>query len=114
ADRRRLVVVDPVADIFDAGFGAKFGGLPRRGQAGSEPAHRALARESLDHAHCAPDHCLLVRLLVDGTLLIGMTHEFPAGVPGLLCDARIVLADPRIDGKRRRNTELFVEIETPP
>ena len=45
------------------------------------------------------------RLLVDRPLLVGVAHEFPAGVAGLLGDARIVLADARVGGERRLDAE---------
>ena len=60
ADHGRLVVIDPVADIFDAGFGEVFRGLQGLRQAGAEPADRPLAGEFFDHAHRAVDHRLLV------------------------------------------------------
>src|SRR6185436_9216161 len=92
-DDRRLVVIDPVADIFDAGAGEDFRRVERFRQPGAEPAERTLAAEALEDRKRALDHGLLVRLRMDRPLLVGMAHEFPAVGARLFGDTRIVLAD---------------------
>ena len=114
ADGGGLVVEHPVADVFHAGAGEQFRRLQGLGQAGAEPAERALAGEALDDVHGAMDHLALVVVLVHGHLVIGMAHEFPALAPRLLGDAGIVLADPRIDRERRLDAVLLEQIEEAP
>ena len=79
-DDGRLVVVDPVADVLDAGFGQQFGRVERLRQARAEPADRALAPELLQRVHRFVDHAALVFDLVDRHLLEGVAHRLPAGV----------------------------------
>ena len=114
ADHRRLVVVDPVADVFHARGGEQLRRLVGLGQAGPEPADRPLAGEFLQNAHRARDHRGLIRLLVDRALLVGMAHELPAGVLRLLRDARVVLADARIDRERRADVQPREQVEEAP
>ena len=101
ADDGRLVVIDPVADIFDAGAGEDFRRVEGFRQPGTEPAERPFAGEALDDAERALDHRLLIRLGVDRALLVGMAHEFPAVGARLFGDTRIVLADAGIERQRR-------------
>ncbi len=114
ADRRRLVVVDPVADIFHAGFDQQFRRLERLRQARPEPADRPLAGEFFEDVHRAVDHAALILVLVDRHLVVGVAHELPAKPPALLGDARVVLAGARVDGERRPDAEPLVELEEPP
>src|SRR5438132_7617451 len=58
-DLGRLVVIDPVADIFDAGRGQEFGGVLCLGQPGAEPADRLLAGAAFDDGKRALNHRLL-------------------------------------------------------
>ena len=114
ADGRRFVVIDPVADIFDARGGEQIGRFQRLRQAGPEPADRAFAGELFHNVHGSIDHRSLVRLLVDGPLLIGVAHELPAGVARFRRHARIVLTDARIGRERRLDAELLEQLEETP
>ena len=108
------VVVDPVADVLHAGIDEVFGGVVGLGQAGSEPAHRALAGELLELVHGAVDHAGLVLLLVDRTLLPAVAHELPAGVLAGGGDARVVDRHARVDRQRRADAEALVQrVEAP-
>ena len=97
ADLRRLVVIDPVADILDPGGGEQVRGLLGFGQPRAEPADRARPGKPLEHSERAVDHRLLVLDLVDRHLLPGMAHEFPAGLARRPRDPLVILADPGID-----------------
>ena len=114
ADDGRLLVVDPVADIFDAGRRQVLGRVQRLRQPRPQPADRPLAGEARHDGKRALDHAGLVALLVDRPLLIGVAHEFPARVLGGLRDAGVVLTDPGIGRERRPDAELRVELEEPP
>ncbi len=113
-DLGRLVVIDPVADIFDAGGGEQLRGLLGLGQAGAEPADRLLAGKALDDADRALDHRALVVDPVDRHLLVGVAHELPAGVAALAGDALVILADPRVDRHGRTDAEPAVQVEKAP
>ena len=113
-DHGRLVVIDPVADVFDAGLRQQFRRLQRLRQAGAEPADRPRAGEFLDHVHRAVDHRRLVFVLVDRQLVVGVAHELPAVLLGLLGDARIVLADAGVGGERRLDAEAGEQFVEPP
>ena len=107
-DLGRLVVVDPVADIFDAGRGEKLGRVVGLGQAGTEPADRLFAGERSMTCDRALDHRLLVLDQMNRALLIGVAHELPAGVMRRARDPLVILADAGIDREggrisRRRN-----------
>ena len=114
ADRRRLVVVDPIADIFDAGRGEQVWGLQRLRQPRAKPADRPLAGKALDHVERMLDHRFLVWLQMNRTLLIGMAHEFPAVIFCLFGHARIILADPRIDRERRSYVLSLKQVKEAP
>ena len=101
ADFRRLVVIDPVADVFDAGGGEQVRRVLGLGQARPEPADRPLAGEPLEHAERALDHRRLILDLVDRHLLLGVAHELPAGVARLPRDPLVFLAHPSIDRQGR-------------
>src|SRR5262245_21598811 len=107
ADGGRLVVIDPVADIFDAGCDQQLRCLERLCQARPEPADRARSGEALDGRERALDHGSLVRLLMNGALLIGVAHELPAGALGLLRHSRIVLADAGVHRQRGPDAETL-------
>src|SRR5665811_2545765 len=83
ADHRRLVVIDPVADIFHAGGGEQVGRLQRLRQAGAEPADRPLAGELLHDVHGAADHASLIGRTMD--IMQKFTGKRPVGWlgPGL-------------------------------
>ncbi len=114
ADHRRLVVIDPVADIFHTGIDQQFWRLQRLGQAWSKPADRALAGEAFEDVHGAVDHLRLILDLVDRHLIIGVAHELPAEALSFFGDARVVLAGAGVDGESRPNPQPFIEIEEAP
>ncbi len=114
ADRGRLVVIDPVADVSDAGGGEQVGGLQRLGQARPEPAHRPPSAEALQDVEAAPDGRGLIGEQVHRHLIVAVAHELPTGAPRLLGDARIVLADAGIDGERRPQRAAREQFEEPP
>src|SRR6202007_2576664 len=111
---RRLVVIDPVADIFHTGAGEDFRGFERLGQPRTKPAQRTLAAEALENRKRALDHRLLIRFGMDRPLLVGMTHEFPGVGTRLFGDARIVLADASVDRERRANAQALEQLEEAP
>src|SRR5215470_4626981 len=89
---RRLVVINPVANVLDAGGGEQVGGFLGLGQPGTEPAHWPFAGEALERVERFAYHCRLIRNLVDRHLLPGMAHEFPACVARRPRDALEFLA----------------------
>ena len=83
ADLGRLVVVDPVADILDAGLGEQFRRVQVWVRPGpSQPTGRLPVKASSRSIERV-DHAALVLDLVDRPLLVGMAHELPAGVARL-------------------------------
>ena len=113
-DHRRLVVIDPVADVLHAGLGQQLRRVERLRQARPEPADRPRAGELLDHVHRAVDHRRLIVVLVDRQLVVGVAHELPAVLLGLLGDARIVLADAGVGGERGLDAEALEQfVEAP-
>src|SRR6185312_9014983 len=77
-----------------------------------EPADWPRAAEFLDDVQRAADHRSLVFVLVDRLLVIGVAHELPAVLLGLLGDARIILANAGVGRQRRLDAdalEQFVE-----
>ena len=92
----RLIVVDPVADVADPRFGEVIERVPGLGQAGAEPADRALARRSLDAVDRCPDSvALLLRIHFGQPQRVGlvMADQLPAEPQGLLDDLRVMIAD---------------------
>src|SRR5712691_2017374 len=57
----RLIIIDPVTDIADAGLGEVIERVPGLGQAGAEPADRALAGRRLDAVDRRPHRLALLR-----------------------------------------------------
>ena len=114
ADHGRLVVIDPVADVFDAGRDQQLRRVERLRQPRAEPADRALAGEALEDVHRFVDHAGLVVVLVDRHLVVGVAHELPAVALGLFGDARIVLANARVGGERRPDRKSCEQVEETP
>ena len=96
-DFRRLVVIVPVADVFDAGGGEQVRGILGLGQARPEPADRPRPGEPLEHAERLIDHRKLILDLMDRHLLPGVPHKLPARVERRPRDPLVFLANARID-----------------
>jgi hypothetical protein len=85
----RLIVEHPVGNVIVAFLDQHIGGLPRLGQAGTEPAARRLAgRLQDDVAHLADIGAFICYLL---QIALGKTvaDEFPLALDGGLHDGRI-------------------------
>src|SRR5258708_1826932 len=104
-----LVVVDPVADVLDAGCSEVLGRVVGLGEPRPQPPDRPLADELLDRVERVQDHRLLVFFAVDRSLLVAVAHKFPAGVLARLRDARIVNTHARVDRHVRPDFQALVE-----
>ena len=97
ADLGRLIVIDPIADVFDPGLDEEFGRFVSLRQARAEPAPRPSPGETFEGIERLLDHRALVVDPVDRHLLPGVAHEFPAGFARRRRHPLIGLADPRVD-----------------
>ena len=113
-DFRWFVVVREVADVLDACGGQQIRRFVSLGEPGAKPPHGPFAGEALERVHRSLDHRLLVLDLVDGHLLIGVSHEFPFRLQAGLRHAGVVHGDPGVDRKRRTDPERVVELFEPP
>src|SRR5262249_36257530 len=85
----RLVIEHPVADVFVAFLGEEIGRLPGLGQAGTEPAARALAASLEDHLSGLADVFALVLDLLHVALGEAVADELPFALDRRAHDRRI-------------------------
>src|SRR5271169_400224 len=79
-DVDRLIVENPVSDVFDTGFGKVVDGFEGLCQAGTFPPAWGFAGNGTNRLDGVPDRRTLILDVMHWHLLPAMTHEFPARV----------------------------------
>ena len=110
----RFVVKHPVTDVLDPGRCQMINRVVGLGQAGPEPAARALARKPGDDVDRLADDFLLMVDLMHRHLVVTVDVEFPAAGQTCLDHLRISLAHPGVESDGGRDSELLEKLSQTP
>src|SRR2546426_9063797 len=113
-EHHRLVVQNPIANVFVAFFSKDVGCLPRLGQTGTEPSARPTAGECTNHFRRFGDVGSLVGDLLHVLLSESMTDEFPFALERRACDRLVRTNDTTLDGQPSPEPEAVQHFEHPP
>src|SRR5262249_54503155 len=110
----RLVVVAPVADVFDALLGQSVRGIKSLRQAGAHPAARCFAGEFLNGLDGAADDGAFVRFGINSPLDKTVSHHLPAGGKTVLDKLRVAQANRGIEADGGANAMAVQYLFQPP